>query len=75
MILFKSNFPISRDMSDMFKRFQLGRYSTDDEEENAIFQVCIFVIPDDNVNLKKVYQELIIFPLGTILHNHQRRFG
>ena len=51
MILFKNHFAINRDMSEMFKRFQVGRrYFGNEEEESRIFQVTFLVDYNNELN-------------------------
>jgi len=50
MILFKNHFVIDRDMSEMFKRFQVGkRYFGNEEEESRIFQVSFSANHDNKL--------------------------
>src|SRR6185437_15930516 len=55
MILFKCPFAISRNTTDMFKRFQIGEnYFGGKNEEKEIFQVCISINSEVLVGLKKL---------------------
>ena len=62
MILFKNNFAINRDMSDVFKRFEVGRnYFGDKDEENKIFKVVYFFAIVERVNKTLVLKEYYIY--------------